>query len=59
MFGAAVRGWLACCQDTLETSLCALRLFPTAEGPDNRQATPELLIRANLCREDFRIHRGT
>ena len=29
-----------CVQDTFETSLCTLRLFPTAEGPAHRYPTP-------------------
>ena len=28
--------WVFGLRDTLETSMCALRLFPTAEGPANR-----------------------
>jgi len=27
-------------QDTLKTSLCALRLFPTADGPGNNYPNP-------------------
>jgi hypothetical protein len=32
----------ACCPDTLKTSMCALPLFPTAEGPANRHPAPHL-----------------
>jgi len=31
-----------CCLDTLKTSLSALPLFPTAEGPVNRHPAPHL-----------------
>jgi hypothetical protein len=32
------------CQDTLKTSLFALPLFPTAEGPVNRHPVPHLTL---------------
>jgi hypothetical protein len=36
--------------DTLETSVCALRLFPTAEGPQTRSVTPLVLERIAAIR---------
>jgi len=33
-----------CCQDTLKPSVCALPLFPTAEGPVSRYPTPHLTL---------------
>jgi hypothetical protein len=38
------RGTDTCSQDTLETSLFAPRLFPTADGPANRYPAPLLIF---------------
>jgi hypothetical protein len=35
---------VACWRDTLKTSVCALPLFPTAEGPANRFPAPHLTL---------------
>jgi len=39
-----------CCLDTLKTSLSALPLFPTAEGPVNRHPAPHLNTGSQLAR---------
>jgi hypothetical protein len=43
-----------CCQDTLKTSVCALPLFPTAEGPVNRHPAPHLTFVTKTTDNSFK-----